>query len=96
MIPLSVVTSHMRYLQNRIIIGKIPLMTKPKGQSYKTFYTLGQIYKRVLNIEIVVTPRSSMANEKNAILFWQNWVAHQLKNRPFCKIIINIHSIRMD
>ena len=49
-----------------------------------------------LVIEIVVTPRSSMANEKNAILFWQNWVAHQLKNRPFCKIIINIHSIRMD
>ena len=34
-------------------------------------------------IEIVVTPRSSLAKEKNTILFQHNWVANQLQNRPF-------------
>ena len=39
-------------------------------------------------IEIVVTPRSSMANEKNKILFWQNWVANQLTFSPF---LLNVY-----
>ena len=34
-------------------------------------------------LEIVVTPRSSLAKEKNAVLFWQNWVANQLTFSPF-------------
>ena len=46
-------------------------------------------------IEIVVTPRSSLENEKIKILFWNNWVANQLKNRPFYIITIKIHSLRM-
>ena len=40
------------------------------------------------NIEIVVTPRSSMANEKNKILFWQKWVANQLTFSPF---LLNVY-----
>ena len=42
----------------------------------------------VRSIEIVVTPRSSMANEKNKILFWQNWVANQLTFSPF---LLNVY-----
>ena len=47
-----------------------------------------------LSIEIVVTPRSS--NAKKQDILWQNWVANQLKNRPFCNITIKTHTIRMD
>ena len=49
----------------------------------------------VHSTEIVVTPRSSLANEKNKILFWYNWDANQLKNRPFYKITIKIHLSRI-
>ena len=34
-------------------------------------------------MEIVVKTRSSLAQEKNTILFWQNWVANQLTFSPF-------------
>ena len=39
-------------------------------------------------IEIVVTTRSSLAKEKNAILFWNNWVANQL---AFSSLLMNVY-----
>ena len=36
-----------------------------------------------VNIEIVVTPRSSMTKEKIAISFCNNWVANRLTFNPF-------------
>ena len=51
--------------------------------------------KLVLSIEIVVTPRSSLGNEKNEISFWYYWVANQWKNRPLYNITIKIHPLRM-
>ena len=51
--------------------------------------------KNNANIEIVATPRSSLANEKNKIIFWHNWVANQLKNRPFYNITIKIYPLGM-
>ena len=51
--------------------------------------------RNVTTISIVVTPRSSLAKEKNKILFWHNWVANQLKKK-FFNVAIKIHTIRMD
>ena len=47
-------------------------------------------------IEIVVTPRRSLAKEKIKTLFWHNWVAYQPKNRSFSNKTIKIHSLRLD
>ena len=42
------------------------------------------------------TPRKSLTKEKNIILFLQNRVANQLKNRPFYYKARKMHSPRMD